>query len=108
MLTAAMQEVPLIIDPALLNLNWIVRALHAAILTNAHLLTPMLSPPRSVERERTSDYVCRWEARLDRRLILLILKTRSPGVLPSSWPIEATLSEYRIGQDVNSRIQAAG
>jgi hypothetical protein len=32
----------------------------------------------------------------------------SPGVLPSSWPIEATLSEYRIGQDVNSRIQAAG
>ena len=57
-----MQELLLIIDPALQN--WIVGALHAAILTNAHLLTPMLSPPRSVlscELKRCYSF-CRWEA----------------------------------------------
>jgi len=31
----------------------------------------------------------------------------SPGVLTSS-PSQATLSQYRFGKDVNSRIQAAG
>jgi hypothetical protein len=50
--------------------------------------------------ERTTDYFCRWEMRLDRRLIL---KTRSPGVLPSS-STNDTLNEYRFGQDVNSWI----
>jgi hypothetical protein len=45
--------------------NWIIRAITrvAAILTNAHLLTPMLSPPRSVElRAGALLFVCRWEA----------------------------------------------
>jgi hypothetical protein len=39
--------------------------------------------------------------RLDYRLIL---RTRSPGVLPSS-STTTTLSEYRFGQDVNSGLQ---
>jgi hypothetical protein len=32
----------------------------------------------------------------------LLVTTRSPGVLTYCWPIEAILSEYRFGQDVNA------
>jgi hypothetical protein len=51
------------------------------MLTNAHLLTPMLSPPRSFDLRADERLRLPVGARLNRRLIL---KTRSPGVLSSS------------------------
>jgi hypothetical protein len=58
-----MQEVLLAHDRTFLH-RLPVALGHAAMLaTNAHLLTPMLSPPRSVElRARALLFFCRWEA----------------------------------------------
>jgi len=64
----------------------------------------MLSPPRSVELRADERLRLPMGGRLDRRLILRpVVRAFFLLLQPAT-----TLSEYRIGQDVNSRIQAAG
>jgi hypothetical protein len=77
------------------------------MLTNAHLLTPIAKAhhrQRSDELRADERLRLPMGGRLDRRLIL---KTRRPGVLPSSSTSD-DVKRHRFGQDVNSRIQAAG
>jgi hypothetical protein len=62
-----------------------------------HLPSPFESPSPPTQRRAASGYVCRWEARLDRRLIL---KTRSPGVLSSS-----TANDYVKRTSIRPRCQ---
>jgi hypothetical protein len=105
--TPSMQEVLLAHEPTFLH--WLPAALgHAAMLaTNSHRANSMNS--RAAQRCWLWAGIVVLDSPMGGGWIAAYFSGPvSPGVLPSSWPIEATLGQYWISQDVNSRIQAAG